>query len=137
MIWMGQELGFAAEKSLDPRPLDWSLLGNERNAGLHAYLRSLFRLRAATPALRSDRFEICLRDDARRVFAFKRWTDGGDVVVVAANLRHQHAGAVVIGDAALEDGPWREHVFGYDCRVEGGKLTDSLGPSEVKVFVKK
>jgi 1,4-alpha-glucan branching enzyme len=137
MIWMGQEFGFSAEKSLDPRPLDWGLLQNERNANLHAHVRSLLRLRAETPALRSDDFQLCLQDNDRRVFAFKRWTEGGNVVVVAANLRHEPAGDITIADCGLEDGTWREHTYGYDCQVEGGTLRDTLGPSEVKVFIKQ
>jgi 1,4-alpha-glucan branching enzyme len=137
MIWMGQEFGQAAEKSLDPRPLDWSLLQNERNAGLHAYVRNLFRLRAETAALQSDNFELCLKDPERRVFAFKRWTDDGNVVLVLANLRHEPAGELDVAECGLEDGLWRERTFGYDRTVEGGSLRDTLGPSEVKVFVKQ
>ena len=136
MIWMGQEFGHAAEKSLDPRPLDWKLLDNQRNADLHAYVRNLLKLRAEAPALRGDNFEMCLKDPARRVFAFKRWTSDGNVVLVLANLRHEPAGEVTVADCGLEDGNWRERTFGNDRAVEQGVLRDTLGPSEVKVFVK-
>jgi 1,4-alpha-glucan branching enzyme len=137
MIWMGQEFGAANEKSLDPRPLDWSLLQHERNAGLHAHVTSLLKLRRETHALQNDTFEVCHRDPARRVFAFKRWNGDGQVVVVAANLKHEPVDELVIGECGLEDGTWHEHTHGYDVRVEGGTLRDKLGPSELKVFVKK
>jgi 1,4-alpha-glucan branching enzyme len=137
MIWMGQEFGMARKKSLDPVPLDWGLLKHERNAGLHAYTRALFRLRAETPALRGDTFEVCFKDAERRVFAFKRWAEGGNVVVVLANLRHVDAGEVTARECGLEDGVWREQTYGYDRVVEAGALRDTLGPSEVKIFVKR
>ena len=134
MIWMGQEFGAANEKSLEPRPLDWSLLKNDRNAGLRAHVSVLFRLRQNTAALRNDSFEICLRDPERRVFAFKRWTSDGQVVVVAVNLRHAPSGEIAIGGCGLRDGVWHEHTANYDCTVQGGVLQDQLGPSEVKIF---
>jgi 1,4-alpha-glucan branching enzyme len=136
MMWMGQEFGAASEKSLDPRSLDWSLLKNARNSDLRDRVRLLFQLRHRLAALRNDSFQVCLADSERRVFAFKRWTDDGSVVVVAVNLRHQPAGQVVVGGCGLPDGPWREHIFGYDRDVRQGVLGDELGPSEVKIFVK-
>lgn len=137
MIWMGQEFGAASEKSLDPRPLDWSLLKNERNAGLHAHVASLLKLRQETHALQNDTFEVCHRDPARRVFAFKRWNGEGSVIVVAANLKHEAVDDLTIADCGLEDGLWREHTCGYDVHVEGGAIHDRLGPSELKVFVRQ
>lgn len=137
MLWMGQEFGAASEKSLDPRPLDWSLLDNEDNANLRAHVRDLFQLRHSMPALRGDAFEVCMKDPERRVFAFKRWNAGGNVIVVAANLKHQPAGEIVIGGCGLEDGTWHEHVFNYDLEVSGGVLKADLGPSEVKIFAKR
>jgi 1,4-alpha-glucan branching enzyme len=136
MIWMGQEFGAASEKSLDPRPLDWSLLKNERNAGLRAHVKGLFQLRNSSLVLRGDEFEVCFKDPARRVFAFKRWNAEGGVVIVAANLRHEPTGELVIADCGLEDGRWHEYTCDYDREVAGGILKEQLGPSELKVFIK-
>jgi 1,4-alpha-glucan branching enzyme len=135
MIWMGQEFGAASEKSLEPRPLDWSLLGNERNAALRAQIKALFALRRS-PALQNDSFEICLEDPGRRVFAFKRWNAEGNVIVVAANLKHEPAGEIVVEGRGLEDGTWHEHTCDYDCEVKDGVLKDELGPSQLKIFAK-
>jgi hypothetical protein len=71
------------------------------------------------------------------LFAYKRWNGHGGVVVVAANLRDVPAGEFVIANAGLEDGDWHEHFFNYDAKVTRGVLKDTLGPSEVKIFVKK
>ena len=137
MIWMGQEFGAASEKSLEPRPLDWSLLRNAQNAGLRDHVKGLFKLRGDTPALRGDHFEVCFKDPGRRVFAFKRWNDAGGVIVVAVNLKHEATGELAIGDCGLEDGRWHEYTSNYDTTVEGGVLKDQLGPSEVKIFIKQ
>jgi 1,4-alpha-glucan branching enzyme len=136
MIWMGQEFGAASEKSLEPRPLDWSLLRNERNASLRADVKALFELRRL-PALQNDSFEICFKDPARRVFAFKRWNAEGNVVVVAANLKHEPAGEIDIRACGIEDGIWHEHTGDYDRAVTDGVLKEELGPSQLKIFVKK
>jgi 1,4-alpha-glucan branching enzyme len=122
MLWMGQEFGAASEKSLDPRPLDWSLLKNEQNAGLRAHVKGLFRLRHENPALRGDNFEVCFKDPARKAFAFKRWNEAGGVVIVAVNLKHAPTGEIVVGDCGLGDGVWHEHTSNYDCHVAGGVL---------------
>ncbi|HVZ72772.1 MAG TPA: alpha-amylase family glycosyl hydrolase [Polyangia bacterium] len=136
MIWMGQEFGAASEKSLEPRPLDWSLLGNQRNSQLRDHVRGLFQLRHRMPALRSDEIEVCFRDPARRVFAYKRWNGDGNVIVVAVNLKHEPSGEIVVGECGLEDGQWHEHTSNYDRAVDNGVLRDELGPSEVKIFFK-
>jgi hypothetical protein len=57
--------------------------------------------------------------------------------VVVANLKDEYAGSFTIGKADLNDGTWHEYVFDYDIDVEGGVLNDTLGPSEVKGFIKQ
>lgn len=137
MIWMGQEMGAANPKTLDPQPIDWALLANRNNKDLQQYTAGLVKLRRGTPALCGDPFQVLLKDKQRHLFAYKRWNDAGGVVVVAANLNDAPAGEFVITDAGLPDGAWHEHVFNYDATIVGGVLKDTLGPSEVKVFVKK
>jgi 1,4-alpha-glucan branching enzyme len=137
MIWMGQEMGAANPKTLDPQPIDWALLANKDNKDLQKYTARLIKLRRDTPALSSDHFEVVLKDKERHLFGYKRWNDAGGIVVVVANLNDAPAGAFTIAGAGIEDGTWHEHVFNYDTRVEGGALKGDLGPSEAKVFVKQ
>lgn len=136
MIWMGQEFGAANPKSLDPQPIDWALLQNKTNKDLQQYTAGLVKLRRETPALCCDEFQVILKDPERHLFAYKRWNDAGGVVVIVANLEDTPAGEFTIADAGLEDGVWHEHVFNYDATISGGMLKDSLGPSEVKIFLK-
>jgi len=77
---------------------------------------------------------VCFRDAERRVFAFKRWNDDGQVALVLVNLKHESTGALTL--SGLENGPWRERTCDYDVEVNEGKLEEQLGPSEVKLFTK-
>jgi 1,4-alpha-glucan branching enzyme len=137
MIWMGQEFGAANPKSLDPEPIDWSLMKNQRNSDLQKYTTGLVRLRRDTPALCNDHFEAILKDTDRHLFAYKRWNGAGAVLVVVANLEDTPAGEFTIAGAGLEDGSWHEYLFNYDTEIRDGTLKDTLGPSEVKIFIKQ
>lgn len=137
MLWMGEEFGQANDKSMEPRPLDWSLLNNERNQNLFNHYKHLIHLRKALPALHSDSFETVLDEPGRGLIGFKRWDGGGGVVVVVANLTPYYGGQFEIANAGLEDGVWREMIYGYDVEVHGGRLRDELAESEAKVFVRQ
>ncbi len=135
MIWMGQEFGEAAPKTLDWQRLDWALLKNEANRNLRDYYRKLIHLRTSTPALYGETFELCGRYDDRGIFAFKRWNNEGNVAVIVANLMDQYAGEFTFGWP--DNGAWRECVWDYDVEVHNNSLTDTLAESEVKIYVKK
>ncbi len=135
MLWMGEEFGESAPRTMERQALDWVLLDHDRTADLHRYYRGLIHLRRSLPALQGDTFEVVLRDDQRGLIGFKRWNDAGSVVVVVANLKHEYAGEFTVD--ALEDGVWHEYIFNYDNHVQGGTLRDTLAESEVKVFIKQ
>jgi len=137
LLWMGTEFGFAADKSLDPRPLDWDLLKNPLNRDLHDYVTKLFKLRRETPALQGETIEVVMQDNDRQIFAIKRWNAEGNLVLIAANLTDKDAGNFTVEGHGLEDGAWHERVHDYDVEVHDSKLEDSLGASEVKIYVKK
>ena len=136
MLWMGQEFGAASEKSLEPRPLDWSLLKNDSNRELRDYSARMLKLRHENPALHNDSFQVCFEHVERRLFAFKRWNEEGNVVLVVGTFRHDPSGEMVIADCGLLDGKWREYGLDREVEVRNGTLEVELGPSEVKVFVK-
>jgi 1,4-alpha-glucan branching enzyme len=135
MIYMGQEFGESAAKTIDWQRIDWSLLQNERNADLMRYYSGLIYLRKTNRALQSNTFEVICKDAERCLFAYKRWDDAGGVVVVVANLQDRYLGEIKIG-AWPGDGRWHEYHNNYDIDVAGGILTDTLAESEVKIYVK-
>lgn len=136
MVWMGQEFGESAAKTMDWQRLDWSLLQNENNSDLLNYYKGLIRLRTSTPALHGNTIEFIAKMDERCILAYKRWDDAGGVVIVVANLADKFGGEFEIGNAGLEDDVWHEYIHNYDVTISGGVLKDSLAESEVKIYVK-
>jgi 1,4-alpha-glucan branching enzyme len=136
MIWMGEEFGQPTEKIMARMPLQWALLGNERNQGLFNHYKHLIALRKGNPALCGPNYQPVLNIPERGLLGFKRWNDGGNVVVVVANVKPAFGGDFEIADAGLEDGTWREVVFGYDVQVQDGRLHDNLAESEAKIYIR-
>lgn len=140
MIWMGQEFGESAPRTpnayAEPQPIDWALLQNDSNKNLLHYYRGLIHLHRTMPALHLDTFEVLSIERERGIFAYKRWNDEGNVIVVVVNIRDVYQGEVHIGNWP-EDGTWHEYIYNYDVDVQGGVLRDSLAESEVKIYFKK
>jgi 1,4-alpha-glucan branching enzyme len=137
MIWMGQEFGAPNPKSLEPQPIDWKLLENANNRDLQQFVSKITNFRRANPAVSTDNFQVLLKDKERSLFAYKRWTDAGGVAIVVANLRDQPSGDFSLPDGAMENGQWQEIVSGNQMNIDTGTLKSSLGPSEVKIYLKK
>lgn len=137
MLWMGQEFGQATPKTMEPQPLQWGLLENEANRALHEFYKHMIHVRLGNPALTGHQYQTILDLPERGILAFKRWNAQGNVVVVVANLKDEFGGEFEIANAALEDGEWREVVYGYDIQLTGGTLKDKLAQSDVKVYIKR
>ncbi len=135
MMYMGNEFAESAPKTTDWQRIDWSLLQNKRNTDLRNFYAGLIYLRKTNRALQSNTFDAISKDEARGIFAYKRWEDAGGIVVVVANLKDQYAGAIEVGNWP-GDGKWHEYHNNYDIEVQGGILKDSLAESEVKVYIK-
>lgn len=137
MIWMGEEFGQPTPRTHERQPLIWALLGEERNQGLHAHHKNLIALRKHNPALTSENYQPLVSESERGFLAFKRWSEGGNIVVVAANLRGDSSGEIVIPLDNIEDGIWRECIYGYEVQATNGILRDTLYEAEAKVYVKQ
>jgi 1,4-alpha-glucan branching enzyme len=136
MLWMGEEFGFSAPKSMDWQRLDWNLLNNDENADLRRYCQGLIKLRTSTQALQGESgYEAIHKDGERCIFAYKRWNDAGQIVVVVINLQGKFAGEVEIGNWP-GDGKWHEYINNYDVDIQGGTLKDTLAESEAKIYIK-
>jgi 1,4-alpha-glucan branching enzyme len=135
LLFMGAELAQRAEWDFD-RSLDWHLLDQPANRGVHDLLAELNRAAAEHPALwaldtRPEGFAWVDADDAdHSVFAFlRRAGDGsgsGDQVVCVANLtpvpRHGYRVGLPVG------GGWHDLVNTDDLRWGGSGM---LQPSVV------
>jgi 1,4-alpha-glucan branching enzyme len=138
MLWMGEEFGQANERGehVEQKPLEWSLLNRDQNRDLWQHYKRLIHLRKENTALCSDNFEVIADMSERGVIAFKRWNNEGQVIVVAANLKDQHAGKVELALAGIDDCKWRELLHDYEIEVKRNCLVDELGESEVKIYLK-
>jgi 1,4-alpha-glucan branching enzyme len=136
MLWMGEEFGQLTPRGefTEQKPLDWSLLNQEPNRDLWQHYQKLIQLRKSTPALYSDNFEVLADLPDRSIIAFKRW-DGEGSVVVVANLTDTEAGEVELNHKAISDGHWHEVLGNYALKTEKHRLVDTLGKSEVKIYV--
>lgn len=76
---------------------------------LYAYYRKIIALRKASPALRRGDYRTLLADDARRLFAFARQTEGDTAVCLFNADEVMHTVQLAIGDGewhdALDDAP--------------------------------
>jgi pullulanase/glycogen debranching enzyme len=77
--------------------------------------RRLLALRRAHPALRSDNIEFYMDDFARfKVLRYKRWSENGDVVVVALNF---DGVPQPVGLGLPSNGDWEDTISGQRVRV--------------------
>jgi len=135
MLWMGQEFGEHTEKTVERNKLRWPLLAAPENRDLREHYKSLIALRRSHPALTSANLDFVLRDDARKLLAFRRWGDAGDEVLVVLNLSGEFRGGVEVSFAECA-GAWHEWTRGYDVAADGATLRVDLGPREAHVFVR-
>ena len=134
MMWMGEEFGVATEKSLDPTPLDWSLLDNDENKALLQYYRGLIGLRKENGALRSDNISFFHENPTDGVIGYIRWDNIGPRVAVIVNCSGNYLADYEVPNFS-EDGTWHEWTRDYDVAVEGGKAKIDLAEYEAKILV--
>ncbi|HMD78648.1 MAG TPA: alpha amylase C-terminal domain-containing protein, partial [Nitrososphaerales archaeon] len=130
LLFMGDEFGVRDEWYHD-KALDWSLLGENANAGIQRWVGDLNRFLRADPAMYELDFApsgfewIDYRDSDNSVVSFMRKSKSGqDPVLVVCNgtpvPRDGYTVGVPIG------GHWRE-VLNSDARDYGGSGIGNLG----------
>jgi 1,4-alpha-glucan branching enzyme len=134
MIWMGEEFAEYKPKTPEQNKIDWTLLGNDKNKGLHDYYQSLIFLRKNNHALFTENIEFFYEQADDRVLAYTRWNDEGSRVVVIANLSGNFLKDYTIPHIPA-DGTWHEWVSDYDVEVSGNTLVLDLPEYEAKVLV--
>jgi 1,4-alpha-glucan branching enzyme len=85
--------------------LNWLEIGNDLGAPMQRMVADINNLRWSHPALRSPGGQITHLDDRNGVVGFKRYNDGGDVLLVVV-----HAG----------DGQWTSNQYGVDLKGDRG-----------------
>jgi len=108
--------------------MDWSKVGDPIGAPMQAMVRAANALRWRHPALRSHSLDVTHRDEDGQVFAFRRWTDQGDVVLTVANFSDRAWPHFDYGVHTGVGGAWQE-VFNsqapeYDGHADSGNGED-------------
>ena len=136
MIWMGEEFGEYKPFKADPDPINWDLLANDDNSRLRERYQKLIALRHSHDALCSNPITFFHDDRERAVLAYGRWTNGGNRLVVVANLHDEARGGYVV-DHMPTDGPWIDAIGESSHEVKDGKLTLDLAGWDARVLVWK
>jgi len=102
MLYNGQEFGDASPKLINERnPIRWDLIYTRGGREMLDFYKHLLRLRRELPALRSDNYVIDQVREREKCLVYRRWSNRGDQVVVAANFadqpRHLHVALPVAG----------------------------------------
>jgi glycosidase len=87
-IYTGQEVGAEYEPYRTNEAISW-----EDAQGLRDYYKQLISLRKNTPALHSRRWDIVPAESSRQVYAYCRYADGAESVLVVLNFSPRSAAA--------------------------------------------
>jgi 1,4-alpha-glucan branching enzyme len=124
MFFMGEEIGarnlYQYDNFLGQRD---DILGERAGNGrlLFRFYAELISLSRRLPSVRSRNIDIVHVSNDNRVLAFKRWSGGDEVLVVASLNNAAFASGYVIAkdQLAIPDGRWKE-VFNSDAAAYGG-----------------
>jgi 1,4-alpha-glucan branching enzyme len=81
---------------------DWAIAGDSIGISMRNLVKDINWVRWHNPALRSDTLQFIHEDLTNTVLAFKRWHEGGNIVVVVVNL----------SDRQWQDYDYRIHMGG-------------------------
>ena len=97
---------------------DWSIAGDGIGMGMRHLVRAANDARGNHPALRSGGLGVTHRDP-HGVIAFKRWNDGGDVVLVVVNASDASYTGAAYGVATDQAGRWQQILCSQDAWFGG------------------
>ena len=134
LIWMGEEFGEYKYKTVDQAKIEWPLLKNDLNSGLHEYYKGLIALRKNNRALYTENIDFFHENPESKVLAYTRWNDEGSRVVVVANFSENFLAGYHLPNFPAQ-GKWHEWTGNYDIESGDDGLVTDLGHYEAKVFV--
>jgi 1,4-alpha-glucan branching enzyme len=137
MIWMGEEFGEHKRKSetvTQPKKIAWPLLEQEQNRDLFGYYQRLIALRNQTPALQSNNIEFFHENVEAKVFAYVRWDEQGNRVIVLMNFSEQSLPNYQIPNMP-ENGFWQVWDNKSQTEVKDHCLLTNLVEWSAKVFI--
>jgi 1,4-alpha-glucan branching enzyme len=119
--------------SLDDNPdhrdhrMDWSKVGDPIGAPMQRLVRDANHTRMSHSALRSHSFELTHVDRDNNVFAFRRWSNDGDVVLTVVNLSEREWPGFNYRLSTGVGGGWQE-IMNSQAPTYGGFEDSGNGP---------
>jgi 1,4-alpha-glucan branching enzyme len=140
MLWMGEEFGEHKRKSesvTQPKKIAWLLLEQEENKDLFTYYQQLIALRKQSSALQSDNIEFFHENPEDKIFAYIRWHDAGDRVVVVVNMGDRAFDNYIVSNFPT-DGTWKELQGNNESLTASEEgLVINLAAYEAKILANK
>lgn len=140
MLWMGEEFGEHKRKSesvTQPKKIAWLLLEQQENKDLFTYYQQLIALRKESAAIQSDNIEFFHENLEDKVFAYVRWHEGGDRVVVVINLGDRAFDNYTVSNFPC-DATWQEWLGNSESlTISEQGLVINLAEYEAKIFTNK
>jgi 1,4-alpha-glucan branching enzyme len=130
MLFMGQEMLARGPFANPPDPLDWSLA--DAYAPVRSFYRDMIRLRrnleGHSAGLLGSHLDIYHVNDGAKVFAYRRWQESGDDVIILVNFSGKPYTEYDLGLPAA--GPWQIRLDsdhqGYSTDFAGGNATTTV-----------
>jgi 1,4-alpha-glucan branching enzyme len=124
MILQGQEILETAQWSNAATPaVQWT--GATANAPVLAYYKDLLSFRKGASGLRGENVDVFHMNTGAKVLAWRRWSTGGDDVIIVANFSATAFGSYAIGFPQV--GGW--HVrFNSDAKKYSADFADTVVP---------
>jgi 1,4-alpha-glucan branching enzyme len=97
---------------------DWSIAGDPIGMSMRRLVQTANQTRWHHPALRNGGLEVTQRDPSG-VIAFKRWDNGGDVVLVVVNASDTSYTGTSYGVATGQAGRWQQILCSQDAWFGG------------------
>ena len=130
----GDEIGLEGEDGSDTRrPMPWDRAAWDEER--YAFVRSLVRLRVASPALTTGGFQVLETGDDHLVY-LRDATGSSAIVVVVRGPASRPAGGLAVAPGGVADGvTFREHLTGAVATVGDGSLALPATPPGVAIWL--
>lgn len=123
MMFMGNECHLEGywhdgQDSNGEHRFDWSIAGDGIGMGMRYFVQAANAARWAHPALRSGHLQVTHRDPSG-VFAFKRYNESGDVLLVIVNASDTTHDGARYGVRTEQPGQWDQVLCSQDAWFGG------------------
>ncbi len=129
-VYYGDEIGLEGDQDPDCRRcMPWD--EKDWDQDLLQYYRKLIKVYRESSVLRRGEYQTIYKDEATRIFAYKRFTETEQVVVVLNNSIDDQKMIIELTEYGFApESPVAELISGQEFKTEAGVLTIDIGQME-------